>query len=242
MRFIALIQKELRQCLPWILLAAIFFLVLGSLALRNETHPRSIEDRYPAFTPGSDISIYRYSSDPDAHFSNLVRVSPLHTIGNFLILTSIALGLVLGVQQFWMADVRRTWGFTLHRSVTRQTILFAKLAAALLAFVAVPGLIWIVFHWYGRQPEILPLAPTARFFIEGWVFIALGFVIYLATALVGLSTARWYTTKLLGLAFALWIFITICAQWSLTLAFTTIIVGALVLLAQIFSTFLNREF
>ena len=69
-----------------------------------------------------------------------------------------------------------------------------------------------------------------------------GLVVYLGTALSGLSRARWYTTKMLGLAFSVLIFVTIVAQWKLTLAFSAVIVGVVILLSQIIDTFLSREF
>ena len=85
------------------------------------------------------------------------------------------------------------------------------------------------------------IPPAFRNFIEGWIFIALGFVTYLGTALVGLSKARWYTTKIFGLGFATLVFFMIF-HWKLSWVFATLIIGAVILLSQITYTFLNREF
>ena len=81
-----------------------------------------------------------------------------------------------------------------------------------------------------------------RVFIEGWLFIVLGLVAYLGTALMGLSAARWYTTKIFGLAFATVVICMIFLQWRLSWAFAVVIIGVVVLLSQIIDTFLNREF
>ena len=231
MKFLALMRKELRESLPWMLLAAIFLLIFGSLALWSRTIPQNIAYRYPVFSPGSNINTYQ-----------LTKPSLLQPVGSLLFLTSIGLGLVLGGRQFWVAHFTKTWGFTLHRSVSRQTILGAKLAAAIVAFAVSLGTVWLALYWYASRPQLLTAPPTMRIFIEGWIYILLGFVVYLGTCLAGLSRAKWYTTKIFGLAFAVLILVTALVQWKLILAFAAIIAGILILLTQITDTFLNREF
>ncbi len=83
---------------------------------------------------------------------------------------------------------------------------------------------------------------TPRVFIEGWILIMLGLVTYLGTALSGLSTANWYTTKIFGLAFATVVIFTTFSQWSLVWAFAVIAISAVILLSLIFDSFLRREF
>ena len=232
MKFLALMRKEFRESLPWMLLAAIFLLVFGGLILQTQTIPRNITYRYPVFSPGSEVSTYQ-----------LTKPSLLQPVGSLLFLTSIGLGLVLGGRQFWVAHFTKTWGFMLHRSVGRQTILGAKLAAAIVAFAISLGTVWLaLFYWYASHPQLLTVPPTMRIFIEGWIYILLGFVVYLGTCLAGLSRAKWYTTKIFGLAFAVLILVTALAQWQPILAFAAIIAGILILLTQITDTFLNREF
>ncbi len=242
MKFLALMRKEFQECLPWMLLAAIFLLVFGGLALRTQTIPRNTAYRYPVFPPGSEVSVYKTTSDPDVYIYSLIRYPLLSSVGALLLVSSIALGLVLGGRQFWVAHFTKTWGFMLHRSVSRQTILVAKLTAAAVAFVICLGPVWFAFFWYACRQELLAVPPTIRIFIEGWIFIALGLVVYLGTCLAGLSRAKWYTTKIFGLAFAVLILVTALAQWQLILAFAAIIAGVLILLIQIIDTFLNREF
>ncbi|HEW78715.1 MAG TPA: hypothetical protein ENH34_01940 [Phycisphaerales bacterium] len=231
MKFLALMRKELRESLPWMLLAAIFFLVFGGLAQRAMM-PMYARFYFTTFSPGSNVATYQ-----------LTKPSLLQPVGTLLFLTSIALGLMLGGRQFWVAHFTKTWGFMLHRSVSRQTILAAKLTAAAVAFVICLGPVWLAFFWYACRLELLAAPPpTIRVFIEGWIYILLGFVVYLGTCLAGLSRVKWYTTKIFGLAFAVLILVTALAQWQPILAFAAIIAGILILLTQITDTFLNREF
>jgi len=230
MRFLTLMWKEFRESLPWVLLATIAFLAIGSFVLRMEVQDQSPEWRYSNMSPGQTVDPYM-----------LFNSATLSFISIWLFLISIALGLALGVRQFWMARFTKTWGFELHRSVSRLAILSAKLCAALLGFCISIGLLWTIFYYYACRPGLFMIPPSARIFMEGWSFVAVGFVIYLGTALVGLSKARWYTTKIFGLAFAFLVYLT-TFHWKLSWVFMTLIIGAIILLSQIIYTFCNREF
>lgn len=231
MRFSALLRKELWESLPWMLLAAIIFLAIGGFALRAQAYHGRPSWSYSSLSPGSAVDSYQLT-----HYSHLKMTGP------WLLITSIGLGLVLAVRHFWIPHFTRTWPFLLHRSVSRQTILGAKLAAATVAFVVSLGSVWVGLYWYACRPELFMVPLPVRIFIEGWLFIVLGLVAYLGAALVNLSTARWYTTKIFGLAFATVVIFMIILQWRLSWAFAIVIIGVVVLLSQIIDTFLNREF
>ena len=232
MRFLALLRKELRESLPWMILAAIILLAIGGLVLREQAYLGRPNWKYRDLSPGTAVDSYR-----------LTRFSPLKMTGSLLLITSIGLGLVLAVRHFWIPYFTRTWPFLLHRSASRQMILGAKLAAATVAFVVSLGAAWIGLYWYACRPELcMMVPPPGRIFIEGWLFIMLGIVAYLGAALVNLSKARWYTTKIFALAFATVVIFMIILQWRLSWAFAIVIIGIVVLLSQIIDTFLNREF
>jgi ABC-type transport system involved in multi-copper enzyme maturation permease subunit len=198
MRFSALLRKELRESLPWMLLSAIVFLAIGGFYLRQV----QLYGRY-------DWSERYFSSRSVTETYGLqYRRSPLQLVGPILLLTSLGLGLVLGVRHFWIPYLTRTWPFLIHRSVDRTTIIWAKLAAAIISLLISIGIVWVAFYSYSCDPERFTMLPIKRVFIEGWLFILLGLVVYLGTALTGLSKARWYTTKIFGLAFAT---VVICA-------------------------------
>ncbi|HIJ52034.1 MAG TPA: hypothetical protein HPP66_02630 [Planctomycetes bacterium] len=231
MRFLALLRKELRESLPWMLLAAIIFLAIGGFVLRAQAYLGQPSWYYSGLSPGTVVDTYR-----------LTHFSPLRMTGSWLLVTSIGLGLALGVRHFWMPLFTRTWPFLIHRSANRPTILWAKLAAAIISFIIPVGVVWVALYRYSCRPEIFETLPTKRVFIEGWLFILLGLVAYLGTALAGLSSARWYTTKILGLAFATIVICMTIFQWRLGWAFAVLVVGVVVLLSQIIDAFLNREF
>jgi len=232
MRFSALLRKELRESLPWMLLAAIVFLAIGGFLLREA-------QLYGIY----DWSERYFSSRPITETYGLqYRRSPLQLIGPVLLLTSIGLGLVLGVRHFWIPYFTRTWPFLIHRSVDRKTIFWAKLAAATITFLISLGAVWSALYSYSCDPERFTILPIKRVFIEGWLFVLLGLIVYLGTALTGLSTARWYTTKIFGLAFATVIIFATILEWRIGRAFAAIIIGAVILLSQNIDSISNREF
>ena len=227
MRFFALLKKELRECLPWAVSAAIFLLIFGSLKLWD-TMKYGPEHEYPDFQRYSQIFGYRLINHP---FS---------VIGILIFLSAVGLGLALGVRQFWAADFMGVWGFVLHRSVSRTKILSAKICAFLISLITSIGLVWCYLFWRARLPDYLLIPPTIRHFLDGWLVIGIGFMTYLGTALAGLSKARWYTTKLIGLGFVLWMFITFVQQtpkWALT----TLVISIVILLCLMWEKLLERE-
>jgi len=231
MRFSTLLRKELRECLPWMLLAALVFLAFGGFFLRALAYDQRHYRYYPNFSAGTLV-------EP----GQLTQHTPLLLTGSCLFCSSLGLGLILGVRHFWIPHFTRTWPFLLHRSAGRKTILAGKLTAASIALALSLGPVWIALYRYACQPEVFTVPQNFRVFIEGWIFIMLGFVAYLGTTLSGLSTAKWYSTKIFGLALAAIVIIAAILQWRLVSAFVTIVIGALLLLSQIVDTFLNREF
>ncbi|MBN1805666.1 MAG: hypothetical protein JW837_10475 [Sedimentisphaerales bacterium] len=231
MRFTALLRKELRECLPWLLLAMITFIAAGSVILRVEILNESfINHRFSRFSPGNTINYWE-----------LICYTPIRETGLWLFFLSVGLGLVIGVRQFWLPNFTGTWPFLLHRSVKRETILTSKLIAALLTLTISLGLTWIAIFWSACRQEAFKIPLSFRIFFEGWIFIIMGLVSYLGTALSGLSRAKWYTTKIFGIAFAAVIIITFS---GFTLAGLVLIITffVVILLSQIFHTFQVREF
>lgn len=227
MRFFALLKKELRECLPWMTLAAIIILGWAGLLLKYQANSQANEWATKTFK--SEVNIY--SVHP-----------PLQDPGVILFLTAIGLGSVLGLQQYWLPGFRGIWPFLLHRSISRNTLLWAKITAGATAFVISCGVIWTLLYFYSCLPGVFWTPPALRFLLEGWLFIFFGFELYLAAALCGLSNARWYTTKIFTLAFAAVVLLAIIGQWRLIWAIAILAIGALIILIQLFDTFLNREF
>jgi len=78
--------------------------------------------------------------------------------------------------------------------------------------------------------------------MEGWIYISLGLIAYLSAALVGISTARWYTTKVCGLAIAGCTAILGLFQPNLTYCLIAILAGLLLLSAQVVHMLIHREY
>jgi hypothetical protein len=227
MRFFALLKKELRECLPWIILAAIIILAWAGLLLRYQANLQANNWAFKTFHSEVSIStIHPQLQDP----------------GIILFLTSIGLGLALSFQQYWLPGFRGIWPFLLHRSIHRDILLWAKIVAGAFAFVISCGLVWALLYLYSSQPGVFWTPMPIRFLFEGWLFVFLGFMVYLAAALCGLSSARWYTTKIIGLAFAVVVSLAIIGQWQLKWVVAILVIGMLIILTQLFDTFLNKEF
>jgi len=243
MRFLALLKKELREALPWLLLAAIILGFFGAITIQAYSHSWR-EGR--GYSEWLDRSSYRYDEpdrdDPYIDFYRIRGWAFLRDAAGCLLLISIGLGVILGARQFLMPLALKTWAFTIHRSIPRATILWAKFAATAITFAVSCGAIWTLLWWYASRPGVLPMPPRTRTLIEGWLFVVAGLVIYFGTVLSALSTVRWYTTRIVGLASATCILFFALSQTSLTLCIAMIAVGLVILVSQVVHTFLNREF
>jgi hypothetical protein len=203
MRFRALVYKELRECMPFMITVNI--LQFGFIFVVQ-----------------------------------LLDDSALEVILFWLAALSITLGLSLSVRQFNNEFTMKLWGVLLHRSVTRGTILISKLCSTLICFI--PTLILWLINYYIYNKICFHEAPLV--FWQGMIFIMFGYISYLVITLATLNPAKWYTTKLISIAFGLWmlIMLLLMIQWQLFGACLILIISASILLIQITDLFLNREF
>ena len=227
MRFLALIKKELRECTPWIILAALTILLWSGLILNEMAFRQATDWTTRTFT--SNLSI---STD----------ASPLNDTAVIMFLVSVGFGLILGLQQYWLPGFRGIWPFLLHRSMPRFALLSAKIMLGVIVFLLSCGLAWTVLYFYSCRQGFLWIPPALKFFWEGWLLIFIGFIVYLAMALSGLSPARWFTSKILVLAFSAVILIAVLGQYNLVCIFVTLLAGMLIILIQLFHLFINKEF
>ena len=231
MKFIALLKKELRECLPWLLLAMMIMLFLGTLIIQTFCNANSMNRDYWYYNPGNAIEFYTLRGGND-----------FEIIGPVILLTSIILGMILAGRQFWMPGFNKTWAYTIHRSTSRINVLLAKFAAAIAAFSISVGLSWTLLYWYASRPGVFSTSPKEGVFVEGWIFIIVGLIVYFGTALSGLSNAKWYTTKIFGLVFTFVIMILAMLQTGLQSCLVVISIGLVILLSRIINAFLTREF
>ena len=225
MKFTALLKKELRICLPWLLLGAVVFLVFGALTMK------------------SSILFQQHNINQGYESYNWPRVrGPIGGIGLLLLMLSVALGVILAVVQFFLPGLFKTWSFTIHRSIPPGTIILSKFIAAVIAFIVSLGLLWTLFYSYAAASGRFHIPIFFRTYLEGWVYISAGLMAYLGVALSSVSTAHIYTTRGLGIAVGLWFIVTLLSQNSISSAVIWAVVGACILIVQIFHTFLTREF
>ncbi|MHB0946277.1 MAG: hypothetical protein ACYC3B_03810 [Sedimentisphaerales bacterium] len=216
MKFGALVYKEIRECLPFAIGIATVLAAIG-------------------------LTIAQMANLAAEHGRFIFSKGEIEALGVWLVVFSVVLGMILALRQYHTEFSARVWGFLLHRSVNRGTILLAKLFTGLLCFVPM-AIILGLFYLYIHDKPFFQTPPTIRIFWKGLLFLVFGYVSYLAIAMAVLSKAKWYTTKMLSVAFGIWMFMTAALQWHLYWSWITIIVAAAILLVQITDVFLNREF
>ena len=231
MKLLMLVRKELRESLPWLLLAGFALFVVGAFLLRAEIQFERANWSYSQLKPGTTIETHR-----------LMIYSALAGPAAWLYCVSMALGLVLAVVQFWLPGFTKTWPFLLHRSTDRSVILAAKLTAAVAGFGLSLGTAWIILYAYASTPGVFPIPAPARIFANGWIYMAWGLVVYLGAVLTGLSRARWYTTRVFGLVFAGMAILAGAVDCTFFWACIIIVVTGVILLAQVCNAFLKREY
>jgi hypothetical protein len=234
MRFLTLLKKELREALPWFLLAAVVLAFFGSISMR--AYSRDWRERYEVWYQGPS------QQNPDLNIYQLRARPFLRDSAMLLFCTSIGLGVILAARQFLIPIFLKTWAFTIHRSMSRSAILLAKFTSAIIALILSCGIIWTLFYWYALKPGVFLMPPRTRTLVEGWLFVVAGLVIYFGTVLSALSMARWYTTRIVGLCFAACILVAAFLQTSLALCIAVIVIGFVMLVFQVVHTFLRREF
>jgi len=231
MRFMALLRKELRESLPWILVAVIALLALGIFNMRTQATYGMYGGRFDHFGPGQIVDPYQ-----------LFAQSVLSDGAVLLTCISAGLGVALGARHFGIPLLTKTWPFLLHRSVGRMTILGAKFLTAVIAQIVCLGCAWLLLYRYASDPNHFMIPPPVVMIFDGFLFILIGLLAYSGTALSALSRSKWYTTKVFGLALASAVALAVTSGSSRPWALVTILIAALILLSQTIHTFLTREF
>jgi hypothetical protein len=229
MRFLALYKKELREALPWLILAVLFLLAIGWYIIHMKAYDQR-QWHYGSISNGKVIDSYMI-------FRTDIMLEP----AVLMFFTSIGLGLAVGIRHFWVPDFTRTWQFLIHRSATRSLILSAKLTAAVTVMLCL-SIAWLLLAGYAHVSERVIIPPESGIVGMGIFYSYLGFIVYLGTALCALTAARWYTTRMFGLFFVFVMFIIILSQTNFAFVFCFSVFFLTVLILQIYETFLRNEF
>jgi hypothetical protein len=230
MRFLALLKKELREAVPWIILSVILLFVISWFIIRLMAVYHGPEYYHEMLPNGKVIEQFM-----------IFRANVIQEPAALMFFISIGLGLVLGFRHFWMPGFTGTWQFLIHRSVTRSAIISAKLAAAAIVMLCL-SLAWLLLARIAGMSERIIIPPDSGIIGLGIFYAYLGFTVYMGTALCAITKARWYTTRLFGLFFVFIMFLVILSQTSFAQAFFITVVFFAVLIVQIYEIFLQREF
>ncbi len=230
MTFLTLLKRELRASLRALLIVGAIFMILAGINLYD-------------FVRYGGANDYRHIDSGIFH-GNRVSIVKDYVLEIVPILIFVSFGLAVGLAmlQFWTHQPTRTWGFLLHRSVSREMILTSKLVAAALVFCLAIGIPWSWLYAYVNHIKTTAFPPPTRILWDGWIYVVLGYVGYLATALTVLSRTRWYTTRLFSWGLVIPIATVVIAQTTLWAAWMGLLAGTAILMVQLFNTFSQREF
>ena len=181
-----LLRKELRDIWPLGLLA---LLVAAWLALGDASYFLS-------------ISTYQHSRwhtmhhlDPGGRLIPLISESSRFAFG----IMAVATGVILGLWQTWSETVRGTWGYLLHRPISRRAVLGHKLAAGAAVMLLAIGVPLAGLHCWalssGNHLAALEWRMGADLRAACWT----GTLAYLSAFLSGIRSARWYGSRYLVL-------------------------------------------
>jgi hypothetical protein len=216
MRFLALLKKELREAVPWIILSVILLFVISWFIIR-----------LVAFRHGPD---YYYGMLQNGNIINQHLIFRTDIIqGSAVLMFFISIGFT------------GTWQFLIHRSVTRSAIISAKLTAGAILMICL-SIAWLLIAGFAGKSERIIIPPESGLVSLGLFYAYLGFIVYMGTALCAITKARWYTTRMFGLFFVFIMFMAILPQKSFTHAFFISVVFFAVLTVQIYEIFSQREF
>lgn len=225
MKFLALVKKEFRECLPWVCLAGIVFAALGTALLYGRLRVEQLSRQVPS----------------ERYPGVLISYSPLQNMGPLLLIVALALGIVLGIRQFLAPGLDKTWSFTLHRPTPAWTIAMAKLLAAGLGLAVSVGLPWVLLYLYAARPGRFQRPVLPAVFLEGCLMILLGMVAHLGAAVSAMRPVRWYTTRVFGVAFGAGVCLLCLMGTPLAHAWVLAAAGAFVLAVQVVHAVGSRE-
>jgi hypothetical protein len=226
MKFLTLLKKELRDSLPWILLSLVLLLAIGWFAISTQI-------------PGQG-SWFQAKLQSDKMIE-IFQLDIMHGATSVILNISLGLGLVLGIVQFWIPGFSRTWQYLIHRSVRKSTIITAKLTSVII-IMSLLSLEWVLLAGYTHISKEIIIPADAGMVYLGIFYGYFGLLVYLGTAICAITKAHWYTTKMLGLAFALFMILIIIYLANFIQAFIAFIIVFIILALQVYQTFSQREF
>lgn len=218
-----LLRKELREVWPIGLLA---FLAAALIVMSDaELHPLTDPWRTAHAASSGGLSI------------------PLIGLSYPLGPTAVVAGLILGLWQTWSETIRGTWGFLLHRPISRHSVLYHKLSVGIVVLLLAVGLPLAVLACWAVSPGHHVVGLEWRMGADAWAAVLAGTLAYLSAFLSGIRSARWWGSRylVLGLGGAI-VFLTIASGTIWGWAWLIIPVVDLLLVAAILHEAEQRNF
>ncbi len=229
MKFLALFLNEIKESVFVVLILWIALIPLGWLILQENYY--YFEGTQWGTSDMMDEASIDISSD-----------SLFEDTGMLLLFISVSLGVSFAIQHFCIPSYRKVWGFIIHRSVTKKTIIFMKLiSAAFLLFLSIGG-VWGTLFIIGSNPARYLMPPNLLIFIHGLFLISVGYVAYLCVGLSGISNAKWYETRSVWLLVGLLLIIIFSMRMTLMWGILFLIFFIFVLACELISVFCSRDF
>ena len=176
-----LLRKELRDIWP-----------LGLLALLAATAmAMSDADLHPLTDPWRTA----HATNPGGRPIPLISEESRLWFG----MVTAAAGVILGLWQTWSETIRGTWGYLLHRPISRRAIIGHKLATGLAVLVLAMALPMAVLFWWALSPGHHVMGLEWRMGADIRAAAFAGTVAYLSAFLSGIRSARWYGSRYLVL-------------------------------------------
>lgn len=183
-----LVLKELRQNLPWF--------AIGFIAMLYVIRPFFVTGFSGSLLP-LQFSHYYGSSE----FSPILSLTQSAFLMALAVFASVC-GLALGLLQTFPEEGAGTYAFLLARPTGRLKVVGAKLAVGALLYFLATGLpfCWAIY-WTSVPGHF---ACPFRFYMSypGFMVIGAGFAFYLGAFLTGVRPARWFGSRLVGVAAA----------------------------------------
>ncbi len=186
----ALAIKELRE-IGWIVAIALAVYMVAVAAVASTAVEGGLQS-----VPGLDWVMYKLFQ------LGLYRCLPF-VHGDFegaFVIISVVLALVLGFRQSAGEAQGDTFGFLLHRPLSRRTILLTKLTLGVGLLWAASATAILVLAWWAATPGSHPSPFEWSMTYPIWKMWSTIPVVYLGAFLSGLRQASWRGTRLVPLA------------------------------------------
>ena len=174
-----LLRKELREV--WLI--GLLALLAAALIVMSDAELHPLSDPWRT----------AHAAQPGGRAIPLIRVC--YPLGP----AAVVAGLILGLWQSWSENIRGTWGFLLHRPISRSSVLYHKLGSGIAVLLVAVGVPLALLTCWAVSPGHHVVGLESRMGADAWAAVLCGTVAYLSAFLSGIRSARWWGSRFLVL-------------------------------------------